>query len=75
MGYGSHKTRAGRHEPGDPPPRSHRERLARLNEETGGRKVLGIASGDSAVYTLEERPARLAEMTETLMPPPGALER
>lgn len=36
--------------------------ICTLNEITGGRAMLGISTGDSAVFTLGERPARLAEM-------------
>lgn len=39
--------------------------IATINEFTN-RAVLGIASGDSAVYTLGEQPARLAEMDKTI---------
>lgn len=40
--------------------------IATVDESTDGRAVLGIASGDSAVYTLGKRPARLDEMETTL---------
>lgn len=36
--------------------------ICTLNEITGGRAMLGISTGDSAVFTLGERPAKLAEM-------------
>lgn len=35
-----------------------------LDEHTGGRAVLGLASGDSAVYTLGKRPATVKELQE-----------
>jgi 5,10-methylenetetrahydromethanopterin reductase len=35
--------------------------LSTLQEQSGGRAVLGLGSGDSAVYTLGERPADLEE--------------
>lgn len=40
--------------------------IATVQECTDGRAILGIATGDSAVYTLGERPARLAELEETI---------
>lgn len=36
--------------------------ICTLNEITGGRAMLGISTGDSAVFTLGETPAKLAEM-------------
>jgi 5,10-methylenetetrahydromethanopterin reductase len=36
--------------------------ICTLNEITGGRAMLGISTGDSAVFTLGKRPAKLAEM-------------
>jgi len=36
--------------------------ICTLNEITDGRAMLGISTGDSAVFTLGERPAKLAEM-------------
>lgn len=38
--------------------------LCTLDEHSDGRAVLGVASGDSAVYTLGERPANLRELEE-----------
>lgn len=38
--------------------------LCALDEHSGGRAVLGIASGDSAVYTLGKRPATVTELQE-----------
>lgn len=40
--------------------------VATVDECTGGRAMLGLAGGDSAVYTLGERPARLAETQEAI---------
>lgn len=40
--------------------------ICTLNEITGGRAMLGISTGDSAVFTLGERPARLAEMEQSI---------
>lgn len=40
--------------------------IATVDECTDGRAILGIAGGDSAVYTLGERPARLAETQEAI---------
>ncbi|GAB6862926.1 LLM class flavin-dependent oxidoreductase [Haloplanus litoreus] len=40
--------------------------IATVHECTDGRAILGIATGDSAVYTLGERPARLAELEGTV---------
>lgn len=36
--------------------------ICTLNEITGGRAMLGISTGDSSVFTLGKRPAKLAEM-------------
>lgn len=38
--------------------------ICTVDEISDGRAVLGFGSGDSAVYTLGERPSRLAEMEE-----------
>lgn len=38
--------------------------LCALDEHSGGRAVLGIASGDSAVYTLGKRPATVDDLRE-----------
>lgn len=40
--------------------------IASIDELSGGRAILGIGSGDSAVYTLGLPPARLADMEEAL---------
>lgn len=36
--------------------------ICTLNEHSSGRAILGLGTGDSAVYTLGERPARLADI-------------
>lgn len=38
--------------------------ICTLNEVTGGRAFLGVATGDSSVFTIGETPARLNEMEE-----------
>lgn len=40
--------------------------MCTINEIAGGRANLGIATGDSAVRTLGKKPARLAEMDDTI---------
>jgi 5,10-methylenetetrahydromethanopterin reductase len=40
--------------------------ICTLNEITGGRAMLGISTGDSAVFTLGKRPAKLAEMEKAV---------
>lgn len=40
--------------------------ICTVDEFAGGRSILGIASGDSAVRTLGERPATLAEMRDSI---------
>ena len=40
--------------------------FASLDEYSGGRAVLGIGVGDSAVYTIGERPARLKRMEQII---------
>lgn len=40
--------------------------ICTLNEITDGRAMLGISTGDSAVFTLGKRPAKLAEMEEAV---------
>ena len=40
--------------------------VATLYQQTGGRAMLGISTGDSAVFTIGKRPARLAELEETV---------
>ncbi len=40
--------------------------ISTVDEFTGGRAILGIASGDSAVRTLGERPAKLTEMRQSI---------
>jgi 5,10-methylenetetrahydromethanopterin reductase len=36
--------------------------IGTVAEVTGGRAILGVASGDSAIYNIGEKPTRLAEM-------------
>lgn len=40
--------------------------IATVDDLTAGRAFMGIGSGDSAVYTLGERPAKLAELEEAI---------
>jgi 5,10-methylenetetrahydromethanopterin reductase len=40
--------------------------ICTINEITNGRAMLGISTGDSAVFTLGERPAKLAEMEQAV---------
>jgi 5,10-methylenetetrahydromethanopterin reductase len=40
--------------------------VATVAQHTGERAVLGISTGDSAVFTIGERPARLAELEATV---------
>lgn len=40
--------------------------MATISEFSGDRAVLGLGSGDSAVYTIGEHPARLDELEETI---------
>ena len=40
--------------------------FATLDEYSNGRAVLGIGLGDSAVYTIGEKPAKLKRMEETI---------
>lgn len=40
--------------------------MCTLNDFSGGRAILGIGAGDSAVHTLGEKPARLRKMKEDI---------
>jgi 5,10-methylenetetrahydromethanopterin reductase len=41
--------------------------MGTLDEVSGGRALLGVASGDSAIYNIGERPTKLAEMREAML--------
>jgi len=47
-------------------PAVHASAMCNVHELSGGRAVLGLASGDSAVHTLGKSPARLRELKEAV---------